>query len=97
MVAGPHGAGFSNILFAQQNASVVEFMLKPQLNRAYGHLAASIGLDHWLVPEIATNHQDIYRLNEKNVGALVRLLTHILRTKGLGHFLVDGEVAREEL
>ena len=88
---GPHGAGFSNMLFAPDNATIVEFGLKPQLNRAYGHLAASLGLDHWLVPQIAANHQDSYRIEDEHVALLIRLLRHILASKGMSKYIIDDK------
>jgi hypothetical protein len=84
------------MIFAPDDASVVEFQLEPQLNRAYGHLAYALGLDHWLVPQIRANHRGFYSLDEKNIDALMQLLRHILTKKGYKDRLLDYQEMSDE-
>ena len=77
------------MLFAPRNASVVEFGLKPHVDRCFGHMALALGLDYWLVPQVSAFIFANYTLNEDSVDAVMRLLRHIAETKGLHHLLKD--------
>ncbi len=46
---GPHGAGFSNIVFCKQTAVVVELFPDLELLPLYGRLSHSLGLKHFVI------------------------------------------------
>ncbi len=50
-IVGGHGAGLSNMLFSN-DASVMEFAMDPHVDRCYGYMAMSLGLDYWLIPQV---------------------------------------------
>lgn len=52
LLIGPHGAGLSNMVFAAQDASVLEFPMDPHCNRCFGYMAMALNLDYWVVPEV---------------------------------------------
>ena len=93
MRAGAHGAGLTNMVFAPDTASVVEFGLSPQIDRCFGFMAVALGLDYWLVPEISTNLFNAYHVDEDKAAAAVRVVRHIIRQRGLIWLLA----ARDEL
>ena len=78
MDSGPHGAGLSNMIFARDNATIVEFALRPQVNRAFGHMAMALGHEYWMVPQVAAFHTGGYSFGEDEVKAVIRLLRHLI-------------------
>ena len=80
--AGGHGAGLTNMLFAPQNASVIEFGLNPHIDRCFGYMAMALGLDYWVLPQISTHLYLRYTMDEGKAEAAVRLVRHLER-KGL--------------
>ena len=77
----------SNMLFAPDNASIVEFGLKPQISRMFGHMAEALGLDYWLVPRISCFKHEHYRLTDEGIAHVVALLRHLLLKKGLDGYI----------
>jgi hypothetical protein len=75
------------MLFAPSNASVVEFGLAPQLNRAFGHMAEALSLDHWIVPNVSAFVYDHYVLSDANIAEIIRLLRFLLEKKGLTSYI----------
>ena len=49
VIAGPHGAGFTNMLFSPPDVEVIEFMPESDANACYWHLAAVLGLSYTMV------------------------------------------------
>ena len=49
---GGHGAGLTNMLFAPPGATIIEFGMKPHVDRCYGFMALALGLDYWLLPQV---------------------------------------------
>ena len=83
VILGPHGAGLTNMLLAR-NASVIEFPLDPHVDRNMGYMAAALGLDYWLVPEVAAFYYQPYVMDEHRAAAVTRVLHHVLVRSGLG-------------
>ena len=79
--AGGHGAGLTNMLFAPQNASVIEFGLNPQVDRSYGYMAMALGLDYWVLTQISTHLLHKYRIDQPKVEIVVRLVTQLLERR----------------
>lgn len=84
---GPHGAGLINMVYLPDNASVVEFPMHPQCNRCFGYVASILGLDYWLVPEIATFYHLKYSMSKKKAFAALEVIRKILEEKGLSHYM----------
>ena len=78
IILGPHGAGLTNMIWAQNGTSVIEFALKPHANRNFGMLAMMCGHDYWLLPEIRGNYYKKYQVDEEGVASLVTLLQRII-------------------
>ena len=87
VIFGPHGAGLSNMIFAPQNASVLEFSMKPHCNRCFGFMAMALGMDYWLVPQVSCFYHLRYEMDSGKAAAVMRLLRHVLEAKGLGHLI----------
>jgi len=50
MIVGPHGAGFTNMLFAPKGATLYEFMPVYDPNVCYWHLAEMLGHSYFMIP-----------------------------------------------
>jgi hypothetical protein len=48
-------------------------------------------MDHWLIPQLSANHQGPYVVTKDNAAALIRLLRHIMETKGLTAYIADRD------
>ena len=71
------------MIFAPQNATVIEFGLQPHIDRSYGYMAMALGLDYWVLPQISTHLYLRYKVDSGSVAAAVRLVRHVLETKGI--------------
>ena len=70
------------MLFAPRNATIIEFPLKPHTDRCYGYMALALGHSYWLVPQITSHMFSNYVMDEVKVGLVVRLLRHVIDSKG---------------
>ena len=84
---GGHGAGLTNIIFAPRTATVIEFPLKPHVNRCFGYLATALGQDYWVVPQVTAFYHLHYTMDQSKADAVVRLVKHVLESKGLGSMI----------
>lgn len=50
IIVGPHGAGFTNMIFAPKGIHVVEFISMEAPNVCYWHMSEMIGNQHLMVP-----------------------------------------------
>ena len=78
------------MLFAPPNTTVIEFPLRPHVNRCFGYMAMALGLDYWVVPQLSSVYTSIFRADSDNIGAVARTLRHVLKLKGMGHLLTDS-------
>ena len=92
IIIGPHGAGLTNMLWSADGASVIEFPLKPHVDRNFGFLAHMCNHDYWLLPQIWSNYHLKYKLTSDNVAAAVRLLKHVIGARGLNHLIKHDEL-----
>ena len=90
IIFGPHGAGLTNMLWAQNGTTVIEFPLTRHVNRNMGMLAQICDHDYWLLPQISCNYFLQYTIDDAGVQALVRLLHHVIEKRGLQHLYVDN-------
>ena len=94
--AGGHGAGLTNMLLMPPHASVVEFPLKPHVDRCYGHMALALGLDYWIVPQLAANYHLSYIIDDAAIAAVTGLVSKLLRDKGLPAFTLPNSDQAEQ-
>ena len=95
LITGGHGAGLTNMIFAANNATVIEFGMRPHVDRCYGYMAMALGFDYWLVPQVDATYFSRFVINKTNAAAVARLLRHVLQAKGLDELLVSE--AKDEL
>jgi hypothetical protein len=50
VIAGPHGAGFTNMLFSKAGTRIIEFMPLEQPNLCYWHLSEMLGNPYVMIP-----------------------------------------------
>ena len=77
----------TNMIFAPGNTSIIEFGLKPHIDRSFAFMAAALGFDYWVLPQMATHLYLPYTATDDSIAALVRLVTHVLTNKGLAHLI----------
>lgn len=63
-VAGPHGAGFANLVFAPRGARVIELFHPRHQQPVYQHLAAQLGMDYHRIVGAAP-HEQAPEMSEK--------------------------------
>ena len=86
-MAGGHGAGLVNMLFAPRSATVIEFEHEPHVDRVFGSIAMALGLDYWLVPELSAPLFRNYTMTSSGVHAVLKLVQHVVRSRRLNIWL----------
>lgn len=74
IVLGPHGAGFSNILFCQKNTKIVEFFPKNYYPPHYFYLSGALGLVYYGFIE----NGDSFETHYSNVGVDLSINPNLL-------------------
>ena len=98
IMLGPHGAGLTNMLWAPNGTSVIEFPLKPHSNRNMAMLAYAANMDYWILPEINCNYYLKYTVDKNGVDAMIRLLKHIIDKRGLEYlYRVKPKASKEKV
>ena len=72
MVAGPHGAGFSNLLFAPEGTKVLEISNLEKVKDTYFLLTKSLGQQHVPVIGGKGNRNEWFRVDPESVEAALR-------------------------
>ncbi len=75
VVAGPHGSGFTNLLFCEPPVKVVEFQCDPPTDLSYIRIARALNLEHHFLPSDQATKDDDMRVD---VAALDQKLHEIL-------------------
>ena len=88
---GAHGAGLANMVFAPQNATVIELPLRPMVNRCFGYMAMALGLNYTVIPQISSNYNGRFVVTEANAAAASRVLRQVLKTNSMSHLLKNNE------
>ena len=90
VILGGHGAGLTNMIYAPDNVSVVEFPMTPQCNRCFGYIAAAFQYDYWIVPEVTCFYHLKYTMTKRKAMAVLKVIKKILEEKGLEHLMSDS-------
>ncbi len=77
----------TNMLFAPEDATVIEFGMEPHVDRSFGYMAMALGLEYWLVPQVSAFYHLKYTMDADKAGAVVRLVEHVLYLKGMGDLI----------
>ena len=64
------------MLFAPPTAALLEFEHTPHVDRVIGAIAVALGLDYWLVPQLAASFRGEYVVDNSSAAAVVRLAWH---------------------
>jgi len=73
VIAGPHGAGFANMLFSGSGTQIIEFMPLEQPNLCYWHLAEMLGNPYLMIPCRSDRTRSmVAELGPDNCGAIGR-------------------------
>ena len=88
---GGHGAGLSNMLFAASNATIIEFPLKPHVDRCFGHMAMALGFDYWMVPQVSAFYHTNYTMDDERADVVLRLVRHLIVSKHQEEMVLSSE------
>ena len=91
IIISPHGAGLTNMMWARNGTSVIEFPLNPPVNHNMGMLAMMCSHDHYYLAELYSTFMGTFVVDDESVKGLVRLLAHVIEKRGLQHLLVDRD------
>ncbi len=70
--------------------------MRPHVNRCFGFMAMALGMDYWLVPQLSSFYYGNYNATNDNVAAVIRLLRHVIKLKGLDQYLAMPDVHLDE-
>eukprot|EP00038_Savillea_parva_P027749 m.61258 g.61258 ORF g.61258 m.61258 type:complete len:795 (+) comp8013_c1_seq1:131-2515(+) len=90
IIMGAHGAGLVNMVYAPDNATVIEFPMSPQCNRCFGYMATALQQDYWIVPEVSTFYHLKYKMTRSKMKAVLNVLKAVLDEKGLSDLMRSG-------
>lgn len=82
LVIGPHGAGLTNILFAQPGASLVYFPMTPVVDSCFAHLAAVVNASLHVVPEMSAYYLGPYKATVEAVNAVIATVDRVIGERG---------------
>ena len=94
IIVGCHGAGLTNMVFAPAGTSVIEFPLDPHVDRSFGCMAASLGFEYWLVPQLKSNYQQNYTMTSALADEVVKVVQHVIYRSGLEAMLPTPSLKR---
>jgi capsular polysaccharide biosynthesis protein len=69
VIAGPHGAGFTNMLFSQNGTTIIEFMSLEAPNICYWHLSEILQNKYYMIPCQTNNLQ--FTIDTETVSSLL--------------------------
>jgi len=55
VIAGPHGAGLTHLLFAAPGTHVLEFLHMKEPPMMFWHMSRALGLDYWMLPIVQSH------------------------------------------
>ena len=64
IIVGPHGAGFTNMLFSPNEITIIEFMSIDSPNVCYWHLSEMLDNKYYMIPCITSNQNFIVDIDE---------------------------------
>lgn len=85
IIIGAHGAGLTNMLWAPNDVSIVEFPMTPNCDVCYGYMAMALSMDFWVVPEVTTFYHLKYQMTEKKSQATLAVVKEIIKERNLQH------------
>eukprot|EP00899_Mesostigma_viride_P006057 jgi/Mesvir1/15452/Mv06632-RA.1 len=74
LVIGVHGAGLANMVVCQEGTPIVELPRLPMHGNYFAHMAAALGLDYWVSPDLHSWHNTGLTVTEERATALVHAL-----------------------
>ena len=91
IIISPHGAGLTNMLWAKNGTTVIEFPLNPPVNHNMPMLALMCDHDHYFLTDLYSTFMGTFVVDDESVAGLVKLLTHVIKKRGLTHLLLDHD------
>eukprot|EP00039_Didymoeca_costata_P026694 m.16421 g.16421 ORF g.16421 m.16421 type:complete len:782 (+) comp5696_c0_seq2:137-2482(+) len=83
IIIGPHGAGLINMIYAPDDASIIEFPMKPQCNRCFGFVAMALELDYWVVPEVSAFYHLKYTMTKEKAKTVMDTVIAVAKEKNI--------------
>jgi hypothetical protein len=79
---GSHGAGLTNMMFSRKSTTtIIEFAMKPHVDRCFGYLSMAFDLDYWLVPQISANYFARSTVDADKAKLVTNLVRSIIQNK----------------
>ncbi|CEO98857.1 unnamed protein product (mitochondrion) [Plasmodiophora brassicae] len=92
LIVGPHGAGLTNMMFAQDKATIVYLPTEPMADHCFGNLAAALEMTLLPVRNVTAFYRGPYLLDDALVDAVVNVVRREVDRRGW----LPGNVCREE-
>eukprot|EP00899_Mesostigma_viride_P006059 jgi/Mesvir1/15454/Mv06633-RA.2 len=74
LVIGVHGAGLANMVACQEGTPIVELPRLPMHANYFAHMAAALGLDYWVSPDLHSWHLAGLSVTKERTTALIDAL-----------------------
>ena len=56
--------------------------MRPHVDRCYAYIAAALGQDYWLVPQVSAFYFFNSKMSQEKADLVVRLIKHIISKRG---------------
>eukprot|EP00047_Mylnosiga_fluctuans_P023865 m.147507 g.147507 ORF g.147507 m.147507 type:complete len:760 (-) comp9708_c1_seq6:66-2345(-) len=84
VVVAPHGAGLANTVACKRNTTLIMYPMRPHVDNTFGHMAAALGLEMWIAPDITSYYYGSYTLlTPASANNVLRAVATSLEEKGL--------------
>ena len=77
------------MIFSEEGTTVIEFAMRPHVNRCFGFMSMALNMDYWLLPHISSSYASFYQVDAGGIDAMLRLVRQVIHRRRLQGILRD--------